>query len=243
MELWNLWHGCKKISSGCANCYVYRRDEEFGKDSSIIRKTSSFNLPLKKKRNGEYKLKPSDNPIYTCLTSDFFIEDADCWRDDAWNIIKQRKDLHFKIITKRINRFMDCIPKDWGNGYDNVTIICTCENQKETDLRLPIFIELPIKHKEIIHEPMLERISIEKYISKRKIENVTCGGESGENARICDYDWILYTRNQCIKNNVSFFFKQTGTNFRMNGKIYHIPRKYQISQADKANISFSTSSE
>ena len=34
MAIWNPWHGCKKISSGCENCYVYRRDMQFGKDSS-----------------------------------------------------------------------------------------------------------------------------------------------------------------------------------------------------------------
>ena len=36
MRVWNPWHGGKKISPGCLNCYVYRRDAEFGKDSSIV---------------------------------------------------------------------------------------------------------------------------------------------------------------------------------------------------------------
>nr|WP_330419968.1 DUF5131 family protein [[Clostridium] symbiosum] len=44
MATWNPWHGCKKISPGCANCYVYRRDAEFGKDSSIVARTFSFEL-------------------------------------------------------------------------------------------------------------------------------------------------------------------------------------------------------
>ena len=39
---WNLWHGCTKVSAGCRNCYVYRRDAEFGKDSSIVTKTKAF---------------------------------------------------------------------------------------------------------------------------------------------------------------------------------------------------------
>ena len=41
MAIWNPWHGCKKISPGCYNCYVYRRDAEFGKDSSIVKKTAA----------------------------------------------------------------------------------------------------------------------------------------------------------------------------------------------------------
>lgn len=47
METWNPWHGCRKISLGCLNCYVYRRHVEFGKDSIIIARISSFDLPVK----------------------------------------------------------------------------------------------------------------------------------------------------------------------------------------------------
>ena len=48
MSGWNPWHGCTKISPGCKNCYVYRRDAEFGKDASVVHKTASFDLPIKK---------------------------------------------------------------------------------------------------------------------------------------------------------------------------------------------------
>lgn len=237
-SVWNPWHGCKRVSTGCLNCYVYKMDELIGKDSSIIQKTKAFDYPIAKNKNGEYKLQKSDSPIYTCLSSDFFIDAADEWRSDIWNMIHTRSDIHFKIITKRIERFMDCIPENWNDGYNNVTIICTCENQKMTDIRLPIFLELPIKHREIIHEPMLESIHIEKYLETGKIECVTCGGESGKNARLCDYAWILNTRAQCVCQNISFFFHQTGENFRKDGKTYHIARNIQIEQAKKAAINF-----
>ena len=77
---WNLWHGCKKVSPGCANCYMFRRDEEYGKDPTIVHKTSSFSLPVRKYRSGPYKRLnriPAGSLIYTCFTSDFFIEEAD----------------------------------------------------------------------------------------------------------------------------------------------------------------------
>ena len=108
------------------------------------------------------------------------------------------------------------------------------------DERLPVFLDLPIKHKNIIHEPMLEGINIEPYLSHygNVIESVTCGGESGEGARVCDYDWILWTREQCMRYNVNFRFKQTGANFRKDGKIYAVPRRLQMMQAEKADINF-----
>ena len=238
MSIWNPWHGCHKISAGCKNCYVYRRDAEFGKDSSIVTKTANFDLPLKKNRQKEYKLCPEAEPVYTCMTSDFFVKDADEWRPEAWRMIKLRSDLHFVIITKRIHRFKQCIPDDWGEGYENVTIMCTCENQSTADYRLPIFLEAPIKHRTVIHEPMLEEIHIEKYLETGLIEQVTCGGESGDEARVCDFGWILTTMEQCVEYDVAFCFKQTGAVFKKGEKTYRIDRKDQMKQAERAGVNY-----
>lgn len=235
MTIWNPWHGCRKISAGCLNCYMYRRDAEFGKDSSVITKTNSFNLPIQKKKDGSYKLH-ENGYVYVCMTSDFFIEQADEWRIEAWRMMRQRPDLRFYIITKRIHRFTASLPDDWNNGYEHVTICSTCENQAAADYRLPILLDLPIQHRAIIHEPMLEKIDIEAYLASGKIEGVICGGESGPSARLCSYDWILHTREQCIRQNVPFHFKQTGAKFMKDGKIYDIKRGLQISQAHKAGI-------
>ena len=65
MPIWNPWHGCHKISPGCYNCYVYRRDAEFGKDSSIVTKTANFDMPIKRNRQKQYKLQPSEEPVRT----------------------------------------------------------------------------------------------------------------------------------------------------------------------------------
>ena len=76
---WNPWHGFHKISPGCKNCYVYRQDFRFDKDSSVVTKNSNFDFPIKKNRQGNFKIS-SGELVYTCLTSDFFLEDADSWR-------------------------------------------------------------------------------------------------------------------------------------------------------------------
>ena len=238
MPIWNPWHGCIKISPGCNHCYVYRRDAEFGKDTSKVHKTSKFDLPLQKNRRKEYKLLPEKEPVYTCMTSDFFIKDADEWRKEAWAMIKERSDLQFVIVTKRIHRFRVSLPEDWGEGYDNVTIMCTAENQSKTDERIPKLLELPIRHKAIIHEPMLESIHIEPYLASGQIEQVVCGGESGEDARVCDFAWILDTMNQCVAHDVPFRFKQTGALFKKGDKVYHIERGDQMTQAKLAGVDF-----
>lgn len=240
MPIWNPWHGCKKFSAGCENCYVYRGDQRYNRaDSFIVKKNSDFDLPLRKNRSGGYKLSSTESefsdPVFTCMTSDFFVEDADLWRDEIWRMIKIRSDLHFFIITKRIHRAAQCFPADWHDGYDNVTICCTIENQQCADYRLPIFAALPVKRKYISCEPLLEDIDFHGKLSE--IDTLRCvvaGGESGDNARPCDYQWILSLRQQTLSAGKSFWFKQTGARFVKDGKLYNIPRRFQHEQARKA---------
>lgn len=235
---WNPWHGCTKISAGCKYCYVYRQDKMYQSEtaSNICRKTQAFDLPVRKKRDGSYKI-PSGKIVFTCFTSDFLLSDADEWRDECWKMIKERSDCFFYFFTKRIDRFLQCVPDDWGNGYDNVMVGCTVENQDRADFRLPIFKSLPIKHKSIIVSPLLEMVDISRYLDST-IEEVSTGGESGNQARLCDYDWILFLREQCVDAKIPFRFHQTGALFRKDGRLYRIQRGYQLVQARKANIDF-----
>ena len=232
---WNPWHGCRKISEGCENCFVYRTDAKYERDASAVTRNSTFNLPIKKNRQSEYKI-PSGETVYTCFTSDFLLDTADEWRHKAWQIIRERSDLNFIFITKRISRFSSIMPDDWGDGYDNVSIGCTCENQKRADERLPIFLELPIKSRFIVCEPLLEEVDLSEYLRSGQVERVVVGGESGTAARVCKYDWILKIREQCRENDVKFWFKQTGYRFIKDEKLYLIDRKAQHSQARKAGI-------
>lgn len=234
-KMWNLWHGCHKLSAGCQHCYVYRGDAKRDIDSSVVAKTKNFELPIQKKRNDEYKI-PSGTLVYTCFTSDFFVEDADLWRGEAWEMMRVRQDLHFIMITKRIDRLQETLPADWGDGYDNVTICCTIENQDRADYRLPIYKAAPIKHKILICEPLLERIDLQSYDICSWIEQVVVGGESGYNTRPCNFDWVMELHDVCVENKVSFWFKQTGAKFIKDGKLYDIKRQFQHSQARKAGI-------
>ena len=234
MAGWNPWHGCHKISEGCRHCYVYRMDAEHGRDSSRVYQTGEFTLPIQKNRKGDYKI-PSGETVYTCFTSDFLLEDADSWRPQAWDMIRARQDLRFFFVTKRIARFRDCLPFDWGDGWEHVHICCTVENQQQAALRLPLFLQAPIRHKSIICEPLLGEIDLTPWLCPQ-IESVSVGGESGPDARLCRYDWVQSIARQCRERGVAFRFRQTGARFVKDGKLYRIPRKLQSSQARKAGL-------
>lgn len=231
---WNPWHGCVKCSPGCKNCFVFFLDEKRGRDASIITKNKTdFGLPQKKDRNGNYKLPPGTE-VATCFTSDFFLEQADEWRDEAWKLIKSRPDVMFLICTKRIHRLFSCIPDDFGDGYDNVAVAVSCETTSKAEERLPYLIDAPVKHKYVFVSPILEYVELDKFLKSGKIERVVVGGESYDNARVCDFDWVRRIYKTCVDNGVEFGFHQTGSNFVMDGRHYKIPHREEHSQAKKA---------
>ncbi len=231
---WNPWHGCHKVSEGCRNCYVYRRDSSCGIDSSQVRRNADFNLPVRRDRHGRFKVAAGET-LYTCFTSDFFLAEADPWREQVWEMMRMRPDLNFFIITKRPERIAGSLPGDWGGGWTNVSIACTVENQRQADLRLPVYMSLPMRHFMIVCAPLLGPLDLRRYLSPA-VEEVSVGGESGPEARLCDYEWVLDIRNQCLEAGIPFVYHQTGALLRKNGHIYRIARRYQHSQARRAGI-------
>ena len=221
-DIWNPWHGCKKCSEGCRNCYMYFLDSLRDRDGSKIYRTQAgFDYPLSKNRDGSYKIK-SGETLRVCMTSDFFLEEADPWREDAWDIIRQRSDVKFFLLTKRPQRVLSHLPSDWKNGWENVMMNVTCENQRRADERIPILLDLPFKHKGIMCAPFIGPVSIKKYLPYGQIEQVLCDGENYSGARPCRYEWVKVLYDECAENDVTFVFCGTGRRFVKDGKIYNI---------------------
>ena len=116
-----------------------------------------------------------------------------------------------------------------------MTIAATCENQQKAAERVPQLLALPIRHRQIMCEPLLEAVDLSPWLSAG-IEGVTAGGESGESARLCRYDWVLSLARQCESAGVPFWFKQTGALFEKDGRLYRIPRREQHEQARRAGL-------
>ena len=238
-DIWNPWHGCAKISEGCQHCYMYFLDSKRGMDGrKVFRTQSGFSYPLKRDRNGRYKIR-SGELLRVCMSSDFFLDEADAWRDEAWQIIKSRSDVRFFLLTKRPERVLNALPKDWGDGWDTVFFNVTCENQRRADERIPILLELPFKHKGIMTAPLIGPINIESYLATGHIEQVIAGGENYDGARPCDFDWVRSLSQQCKANDTTFCFIETGTVFIKDGRRYNMPSKLVQSQmAYKANVNY-----
>ena len=227
-DIWNPWHGCIKKSEGCRHCYMYFLDRQRNRDGSkIYRVKNNFDYPLHKNKDGSYKIK-SGECLRVCLTSDFFLEEADDWRDEAWNIIKKRPDVGFFLLTKRPERVADCLPKDWK-----------AENQPRADERLPILMDLPFKHKGVMTAPFIGEISLAKWLQTGQIEQVIAGGENYDGARVLKYEWVKKLYDECVAAKTMFCFIETGTMFEKDGKIYKMPdKRLQSEMAYKSGLQF-----
>jgi protein gp37 len=218
---------------------MYFQDRLRGKNGGEIYRTGAgLRYPLQKDRKGRYKIQ-SGELIRVCMTSDFFLAEADPWREEAWDVMRQRRDVKFFLLTKRPERVAQCLPWDWGDGWENIFFNVTCENQRRADERIPILLDLPFQHKGVMCAPFIGPVSIAPYLPSGQIEQVICGGENYDGARPCNFDWVKALQAECVAADVTFCFIETGTHFIKDGRHYHIPDKQVQSQmAHKSGMSY-----
>lgn len=236
MLIWNPWHGCHPVSEGCAHCYMYFLDRRRGIDISRVVRTAQSRLPLRRHRNGTFAIPPGAE-VQVGLSTDFFVEEADEWRGEAWAVMRQRPDVVFRLLTKRIERVASCLPPDWGAGYANVMLSVTAESQRRVDERLPLLLATPARHKGVMAAPLLGAIDMRRYLADGGIDEVTTDGERYDGARPCHYEWVESLSRQCAEHDIPFTFFGTGDVFVKDGRTYHIADKQtQRTQAERSGL-------
>ncbi len=209
---WNPWHGCKKVSPGCAHCYMFRDKKRFGQDPTRVVRSSdaTFQAPRRWRESRR---------IFTCSWSDFFIADADPWRDEAWEIIQATQQHTYQILTKRPERVLEHLP--WHRDpWPNVWLIISAEDQRHFERRWQIASQILAAVRGISVEPLLAPIDLKDALRSEVLSWVIVGGESGPGARMMNPTWVRSLRDQCLEAGVHFFFKQWGGVFKnRNGRI------------------------
>lgn len=201
---WNPVTGCTKISEGCINCYAERmakRLQAMGQHNyingfDVTCHPHMLDVPLKWKKT---------NMIFVNSMSDLFHEKV------SFNFIKQVfsvmriADQHiYQILTKRAERLLEFSTRlKWEN---HVWMGVTVENAL-LKYRIDCLQKTPAKIKFLSLEPLLGPLG---KLNLRNIDWVIVGGESGPQARPIEAIWVREIRDQCIDQNVPFFFKQWG---------------------------------
>jgi len=221
---------------------MYTMANRFGWDPTIVQRTTQATWNQYKKWN------PGD-VVFVCSLSDFFHEDADQWREEYYELMRKRPDVIFVLLTKRIERAADHLPDDWNDGWPNVILMVTAEDQASYNARVLILLNTPAAVRGVSIEPMLEEIDpnwidegdaifhpLEGVIgvegrgcvfNQPKINWIIVGGESGSKARYMDTRWAEKIRVDCQKAGVAFFYKQnshtipTKKSDKLFGQQYH----------------------
>jgi protein gp37 len=189
---------------------MYRDKTRYGQDpATVVRsKPGTFNAPLHWKDPAR---------VFVCSWSDFFIEDADDWRDEAWEIMRRTPHLTYMLLTKRAENIKDRLPPDWP--LKNVWLGVTAENQETANQRLAVLLfDVPAVKRFVSVEPMVGPVDLGHALCKawsdggltmgNYLDWVICGGESGPEAREMLPKWALLLKRQCADTNTPFFMKQ-----------------------------------
>jgi protein gp37 len=135
------------------------------------------------------------------------------WRHDLFELIRDCKRLDWLLLTKRPQNILKMLPGDCGNGYRNVWLGMTAENQTYFDQRWRHLQAIPATIKFISYEPALGPLRLPKHGPLP--DWLISGGESGGGARPLDPEWIRDIIGDCRRRGVVPFHKQWGT-YRSN---------------------------
>jgi protein gp37 len=211
---WNPLTGCTKISVGCRNCYAERmalRLKSMGNSNyqngfHLTLHENLLELPLNWKTS-QY--------IFVNSMSDLFHEDVpNKFIFQIFEVMKQAYWHTFQVLTKRSIRLLDLDTQiDWP---ENVWMGVSVENEDNT-FRIDHLRNTHARLKFLSLEPLLGPIA---NLNLNNINWVIVGGESGPNARPLFEPWVKDIRDECIKNQVPFFFKQWGgINKKKSGRL------------------------
>ena len=214
----NAWIGCQHVSPGCAHCYAETMmDHRYGKvewgPHGERKRTSEANWRQPIKWNAAaraFKKKHSRRPRVFCasLADVFDNRVPSTWRRDLFAVIRKCRRLDWLLLTKRPQNIEKMLPADWGDGYNNVWLGVTAENQFYFDQRWPILQRIPAVIRFISYEPALGPLSLPHH--GHLSDWLISGGESGGGARPLKPRWIRNIITECHHRGVAVFHKQWG---------------------------------
>lgn len=212
---WNPVRGCTRISPGCKFCYAERlaaiRLSGQGQAyEGLAKMTKSGPRWTNKIMLVENKLKEplswrKPKMIFVNSMSDLFHKDVPLdFILKVFEVMTKAKHHTFQILTKRSSRLVEL--NDQISWPENVWMGVSIESDKYKH-RISDLEKTNAKIKFLSLEPLIGHLG---KLELNNIDWVIVGGESGPGARPMEEEWVVDIKDQCIKMDVPFFFKQWG---------------------------------
>ncbi len=232
---WNPVTGCKKVSTGCANCYAERDWKRLSANSKTVyfgRKFTDVKCHPELLEQPLHWRKPA--MVFVNSMSDLFHPDVpfEFFRD-VLSIIMRTPQHTYQVLTKRPERILEFLEQvrrfsgsdDPGGFPPNLWLGVSVEDQATANERIPTLLRIPAAVRFVSAEPLLGDVDLHLSAHQADIiwrrthggdfernflHWVIVGGESGVKARAMHPDWVRSIRDQCQAAGVPFFFKQWG---------------------------------
>lgn len=212
----NPWWGCTKVSAGCDHCYAEELDTRTGgsfwgaRNKPRVMSADNWRKPRRWEReHAEFEAAHGHRHRVFCASmADWADKNApEGQRDRLWTLIRETPSLDWQLLTKRAPNIRKYLPKDWGDGYQNVWLGVTVDNRKQGLPRIEFLRNVKAAVRFLSVEPLLEDLGP---LDLELIHWVIVGGESGPGCRPMDMSWVENIRRQCAEQGVAFFYKQRG---------------------------------
>lgn len=235
----NPWRGCTKVSPGCAYCYAEQQSKRnpgvlgnWGdRGKRVIASESYWRLPLKWDRQAR-----SDGvrrKVFCASLADVFEDrpELDEPRQRLFDLILHTPNLLWLLLTKRPVVMADWLCGSgvfgsrnahvWGQGWPNVWLGVSVEDQARSRERLPVLLSVPAVVHWLSCEPLLGPLDLGDCLHEYHgcppdrwpygpVRWVVVGGESGTSSRPCEVSWVRSIVRQCRQVNRACFVKQLG---------------------------------
>ena len=211
---WNPVTGCNKISEGCDNCYAERmakRLKAMGQQNyingfEVVCHPHMLDVPLKWKKSNMVFVNSMGDVFHEKVPLDFIKQ--------VFGVMNIADQHFYQVLTKRAKRLLEL--SEMIKWDSHIWMGVTVEN-KTFKYRIDYLRKTPAKTKFLSLEPLLGSLG---ELNLSGIDWVIVGGESGPRARSIEADWAREVRDQCIEQNVPFFFKQWGgIQKKKNGRV------------------------
>ena len=213
----NPWIGCTKVSAACDHCYAETFDARFGGErwGPHAPRTRTKPRTWNAVRRYQKRAAESGQPeiVFCASLADVFDNHRSIlpeWRADLWALVRETPDLLWMFLTKRPQNILRYLPPDWGDGYPNVALGASVEDQTEHDRRAPVLAAVPARMRFFSMEPLLGPVRLDRDVLSGPVRYVIAGGESGTGARPMDPAAVRAVRDACAAAGAVFHFKQWG---------------------------------
>ena len=206
-QTWNPTTGCTKVSPGCKHCYaetMARRLQAMGANGY----QNGFKLSMLPERLNEPLKRRKPTIYFVNSMSDLFHENIPfVFLDQVFDIIRRTPQHTYQILTKRAKRMSRYFAKQTRAVPTNAWLGVSVENKKYGLPRIDELRKVDAHIRFLSIEPLLEDLG---WLDLTDIHWAIVGGESGPKARPMKPEWVEVIKEQCIEQDVAFFFKQWG---------------------------------